>query len=143
MNLEELVNSADVRWAIDPTLDEKTLPDAVIESAVVVYPAINELLVLNPAAAADADDEAKQVHIQVALNLLVAAVLLPRLPDVTKEEYNDGGGFTKQAIDKVARAAELRLQAGAEIAPLVLNPLPPSTGLTLPRSSTARVVAVW
>ena len=112
-DLAGLVDPASVRRAIDPTFKERDLPADAITDEVYVRPAIVELLGLAPDAAAAQDDDL--AALRVALNLLVAANLLPSAPLFTKEDFGDGGGYTRQQMDVSERVAELRRRATEQV----------------------------
>ncbi|HEV2762045.1 MAG TPA: hypothetical protein VGV38_03540 [Pyrinomonadaceae bacterium] len=116
-DLAEWVNPASVRRAIDPTFRERDLPTDAITDEVYVRPAIVELLSLAPDAADSQGDDL--AALKVALNLLVAANLLPSVPLFTKEDFGDGGGYTRQQMDVSERVAELRRKAAEQVSLVV------------------------
>lgn len=109
MALNALINPKSVRRAIDTSWGIKDLPDDVISDPVFVSPAISELLSIDPKAAEREGEE--QATVGSALNLLLAARVLPSAPLLTKEDFGDGGGYTRQAVDVASRVALLRQQA--------------------------------
>ena len=111
--LSDWVNPASVRRKIDPTYTERDLPTDAIIDDMYVLPAISELLRLAPGAA---DSQGENLSaLKVALNLLVAANLLPSVPLFTKEDFGGGGSYTRQQMGVGERVAELRRQATEQI----------------------------
>ena len=127
MDLLTLIDGDEVRSSIDASLAERNLPNATIKGPLRAGRAITELLsrIPNAAGLADQDAEKKQ-HIANALNLLTAARCVHLVPNITQEDYGDGGGYKRQALDPDALESKLRDDAFEEVA-LVLEGTEPTT----------------
>ncbi len=111
--LADLINVASVRRAIDPSFTARDLPDDSILDPIFTGPAISDVLKIDPAA--PTREGAQQLYVKNALNLFLAARLLPAIRFTTKEDFGDGGGYTQQAVNVPARVAELRQLAKEEL----------------------------
>jgi hypothetical protein len=115
MGLEDLISDNSVRRAIDISYTEGDLPHDVIRDPMFTIPAISGVLELDPDAASHAEDSAKRPHIANALNRLIAAQIISKVPYLEKEDYGDGGGWTREKRDLGERIAELQQQAATDI----------------------------
>jgi hypothetical protein len=116
MPLLTSANIPSIRWRLDASLDEATLPDAVVVDQV---PAAERLvLARDPLAATRTGDDLARV--QEAAILFCAALLAPSVPRLTREE-TDGYRYQADVATWEELAATLRARAEAEIA-AVLGP---------------------
>src|SRR5690349_12752640 len=102
-----------IRAAIDVSLSEGSLPDAVI--GLPIYAGYGEQAVLSSVPDADTATQDRQDHLHTAAILFTAAAIALALPSFTRES---GPEFNAE-IQRVAPAelaADLRLRAQAEVA---------------------------
>lgn len=88
------------------------LPDSVIVLDMYAGAGVRDVLRLDPVAASRTGDAL--AHAQTAAILFVAARLVGALPQIVKETFADHS-YERSRVDRLARAAELRSQADAEI----------------------------
>jgi hypothetical protein len=107
--------NAQIRAALDLTLDENALPNETIQMP--IYGPSGELdtLAADPNAATYALDSAQWQRAVNAVVYFTAARLAPRLPQILRERLGDYE-YQRQAWDGAAKAAELRGLAQEEIA---------------------------
>ena len=92
------------------------LPDAVIGDPVYLDRAVAEVVLLVPDAATRTGDELARV--KRAMILLLAARLIPAIPNIKQEQFQDFSATYFQT-DPASRMADLIMQAREELAPLV------------------------
>lgn len=105
-----------VRKAIDVSLTAATVPDAVI--ALPIYQGAAERAVISVVPTAQAIVDANgpdALRIKAATSLLVAALLVDRIPHVVRESLI-GNSIEVQRIDLSALESSLRRQAADELA---------------------------
>lgn len=114
MALLDATHYSAIRAAIDPSLDEESLPGEIIALSIYMDAAVAEVVAKVP----DAEDLEGEdlVHVQNAAILLTAARLATRVPNVTSETYVEGGGYQRKDVDRVILAKDLRGQAQDELA---------------------------
>ncbi len=123
--LVDLINVDSVRRAIDQEFTERELSNASIYDTIFTSPTILEVLKIDPLAQDRVGKD--QLYVKAALNLFLAARILPSIRFTTKEEFGDGGGFTLQALNIEKRVAELRRQAVEQLDQIV-GVAPPALG---------------
>lgn len=102
-----------IRAAIDTTLDDSVLPDAVIASPQYQAKAEREIIARDPMAETRTGDE--QHRIILAAIYWTAALLCPAVPDITRQQQADWQ-YQRSAFDYRARADELLAMAAEELA---------------------------
>jgi hypothetical protein len=117
LDLPELVVSASVRAAVGVDQNSTLLPDDFINQSIFVNPAIRTLKSYYADVEEVTDDEEEALVID-ALNLLVAANLLPSVPMLSQQRTATGSGYTRQLQSVEERQAALRQQAQTAIAGL-------------------------
>jgi hypothetical protein len=113
-NLAELIKPESVRRAIDASLKASDLPDEVIHDELYVNLAITEVLQRDPDAAGYEGD--KQKRVGLALNLFLAATVARFVPFITKEDFGDGGGYSRQQVDVDKLIANLQRMGSEQMA---------------------------
>lgn len=109
-----------VRAAIDLSLSAGNVPDKVIELSIYQGAAENWILARDPNAAGyqtggGLSDATKYARVQNALIYRTASLLCPAVPAITRDEFGDNEGYTRQALDTARRADELAELATAEL----------------------------
>lgn len=118
--LLDLINPPSVRRLIDASYTERDLDDEVVRDSIFTGPAIAELLRLDPDSVAHAaEDDEKKGHIKNALNRLIAALILPTIPIIEKEDFGDGGGWSRQKVNITERVSALQQQAADDISNVI------------------------
>jgi hypothetical protein len=113
----------EIRAALDVTLEEERLPDAVIAMGAYLGEAEREVQARVPDWATRTGVEAEALR--VAVVLLTAAKIAPAMPVITREDRL-AFSYTRQAVDWAAHAARLLQRADTALAPL--EPSAASTG---------------
>lgn len=103
-----------VRAALDVTVDETVLPDAVITMPIYLDASDDEVKRRDPMWASR--DEANRKRLVNAAILLLASRVAPAIPDITREQLGQFESYDRKAVDWPKRAAELRSDADALIA---------------------------
>jgi hypothetical protein len=96
----------DVRALLDLSLDERSLPDSVIQLNVFGHAAERELLVAYP----DAEDDPNQDSVLHALALLTASKIAPSLPSIVRE-HTETHQIERARVDYAVLGDQLRAQA--------------------------------
>lgn len=109
-----------VRRAISAALTADILPDDFIGDPVYLDRAVGEVLRLVPDAAARSGDELARV--KRAMILMLAARLIPAIPTIKQEQFQDFSQTYFQQ-DPASRAADLIMQAREELSPLTEPPI--------------------
>jgi hypothetical protein len=119
LDLLAMVDGDEVRGALDLGLKASALPDSKIDRAVFTRPARRALLALY----ADAEDEEEGTEggdsVITAFNLLVAAQILPSLPQLTAQKAGEDGYSRRFDVSVAERVAQLEAAALAELIDLV------------------------
>lgn len=110
VDLNSLIDPASVRAAIDLTYTADHLPDEAVALAIFVGPAIAALLGYYPAAA-DVDNDADKQRVANALNRLIAAEVLPALPQLKTQRTAGGSAYERDLKTTDERVADLRQKA--------------------------------
>lgn len=120
------LDCAQIRAALDSSLDASVLPDTVIFSQQFVGAAQAEIERRDPLLSTRT--RAELVHMRRAAVLLTAAFLVPRLVQITQETFGGTQGYRyqREPIDQDATTARLRAEAADAIA-LVLTDGDPSS----------------
>lgn len=110
----------DVRAALDVSLDTSSLPDATIARSIFAGRANRWI-----AAMVDYDVLSADAKLQArdAAVLYLASLIATRIPDLTAENQQGVGGYSRAAMDWQARAAELAEEAMATLpsSPIVVS----------------------
>jgi len=128
--LQDWINPDSVRRAIDQEFTEKELSNSSITDPIFTSPVFLELLRIDPQA--ETREGTAQAYVKNALNLFLAARILPTIRFTEKEDFGDGGGFTLQKVNVEKRVAELRQQAVEQldviinVQPATQRPVPPA-----------------
>lgn len=110
LDLLEVIDCDSVRRRLDLGLTAEVLPDDVVRDTNFTRVARRELLKLY-ADAEDQDIDAEAGESVVdAMNLLVAAVILPSLPQLTAQKAGDEG-YSRKFEDTDTRVAQLKAMA--------------------------------
>lgn len=104
-----------VRNALDLRLTTSNLPDAIINQVIFKDEALEQLLAADPNALTYTDPSTAFSRAHRAMVYLVAALIAPVLPNLTRLELGDSV-FAWEKWDGLARAAQLRALAQAAIA---------------------------
>jgi hypothetical protein len=112
-----------VRYVLDLSLDDTSLPDSKIGLGVFVDAAEAEVKMLDPDWAAHLADAATEGPVVWAAVYLTAARIIPSLPVLTGGATADDR-YTRAAFDPAVRAAELRAKAVAVLVPIVATTSP-------------------
>jgi len=102
-----------VRRAIDVDLTPEDLSDDVIGDDIYLTRAANQVLALDPDA--ESRENEAEAAIQRATIFLLAALLIPAMPQIVSEQYVDYRVKFDQ-LTQAERIQDLRNQAAAEIA---------------------------
>jgi hypothetical protein len=114
---------AQVRYVLDLSLDDTSLPDSKIGLGVFVDAAEAEVKTLDPDWAAHLADVTTADPVVWAAVYLTAARIVPSLPNLTSNSFADER-HTRAAFDPATRAAELRAKAVAVLVPIVADTSP-------------------
>lgn len=124
----EILTTADypaVRAALDTQLTEANLPDETLDLSIYADAAVQDVYKVyevagstdDPADEADADNQAR---ITRAAIYYCAARLAPAVIRITSVQVaTRDGSYSRQTFDPAERAAELRAEAAAELAPIL------------------------
>jgi hypothetical protein len=116
-----------IRAAVDTSLDAATLPDATLALPIFVPAAIDDVLAADPGAEARTDPTEVR-RVQNAAIYYAAARVVVGLPSLKSERFDDYA-YTYEQRDPAARAADLRGQAAAELARVLVAAAAPATAL--------------
>lgn len=126
MALLQANSFAEIRAAIDLSLDAAALPDDIIALDLFAGGAEAEIVARDPLATTYTVDDAAYTRVLRALHYLTAARLCPALPAITSEKLG-ADSYNRTAFDAGKRAAELRGLANQELAAYL-----EADGLTVP-----------
>ena len=109
-----------VRAAIDISLSDGSLPDAIIQMPIYQGAAEDWVLArdLNAASYVDtgaAPDATKASRVNRALIYKTASLLCPAIPAITRDQFGPDEGYTRAAADYAKRADELAGMASAQL----------------------------
>jgi hypothetical protein len=104
----------EVREALDVSLDEAALPADTIARPIFAGRAESWINARLPAY--DGLSAADKAHARTAAVLYLAAILAPRIPDLTGETLAGTGSYSREKMDWSARSTELAGEAERELA---------------------------
>lgn len=109
----------EIRAALDVSLSEAELPNAVIGRSIYVGAAMDEVIARYPTAESETDPK-KIARLKRAAVLLAAARLAPAIVRITSLAITQGDrNWSRQTFDPEQRAAELRAMAEQELSALL------------------------